>query len=187
LIRNLTLALIVVMPISAYAQNTNSVPLGDEYFAMQAYANGIAEVARSQLAVQRATQPDIRAFADRMIREHIECNNKTVEIARTQGIALPAAIDAVHTAMINRLARMSGSDFDKAYLMAQECAHKDAIHLFEHESCKGEDPELKDMATKALPKLHDLAKSAFELAGNKAEYEKFCKIQDFAKKVKDEK
>jgi putative membrane protein len=189
-IRNITLAAIIALPVSAYAQNvasSNAVSLGDEYFLMKAYAEGIAEVAKSQVAVQRATQPDIRTFAERMVRDHTECDNKIVELCRRKGIALPAAIDAVSTAAINRLARMSGSDFDKAYMCAQECAHKAAILMFEHESCKGEDAEIKDFATNTLSTLQGHAKSAFELAGDKADYEKFCKIQDFAKKVMDEK
>ena len=57
--------------------------------------------------------------------------------------------------------------------MAQIGAHKDAIHLFGHESHKGEDAELKGLASKTLPDLWTHAKMAFDLAGEKREYEKF--------------
>lgn len=137
--------------------------------------------------MERATQPPIREFAQKMVRDHTECNNKIVELCRRKGIALPAAIDPIHTAMINRLAMMSGSDFDKAYMKAQMCAHKDALHLFEHEACKGEDSEVKELASKELPTLQDHTKSAFDLAGEKDDYKKFCKIQDYAKQVMNEK
>jgi putative membrane protein len=194
------LAAIAVLATNARAQTQNvgaraqtqnvtvsSVPMEDEFFVMKAYADGIAEVAKSQLAMQRATQPAIREFAERMVREHTECDNKLVEMARTKRIALPATIDAVQTACINRLAALSGSDFDKAYIKAQMCAHECALQLFEKESCKGEDKDIKDMAAKAIPTLQGHAKSAFELGGEQAEYKKFCKIQDYAKQVKAEK
>jgi putative membrane protein len=187
MIRTLTLAVVVALATNVRAQETPSVPLGDEVFAMKAYSEGIAEIAKSRLACERATQPGVKEFAERMVRDHTECNNKVAETARKKGIALPTAIDAVHTIAIARLGKLSGSDFDKTYLMAQMCAHKDALHLFSHESHKGEDADLKELAAKALPTLQDHAKMAFELAGEKAEYQKFCKIQEYAKQVMAEK
>ena len=99
--RALMLAAIAVLATNARAQTQNvgaraqtqnvtvsSVPMEDEFFVMKAYADGIAEVAKSQLAMQRATQPAIREFAERMVREHTECDNKLVEMARTKRIAL---------------------------------------------------------------------------------------------------
>jgi predicted outer membrane protein len=176
-----------VQAVQSQFRAVSSVPLGDEHFAMKAYSDGLAEIMLGRLAMERATQPDIKAFAERMIKDHTECNNKIVELARKKGIALPATIDAIENVGINRLAGMSGSDFDKAYMKAQMCAHEDALRLFEHQSCKGEDPELKELATKAIPTLQDHTKSAFELAGEKAEYEKFCKVQKYAKEVMKEK
>lgn len=190
MMRTLTLAALVLLATTARAQvqvRVPSVPLEDEFFAMKAYAEGIAEIAKSRLAMERTTQPAIREFAERMVKDHTECNNKIVELCRKKGIALPGAIDAVHTAVINRLAMMSGSDFDKAYLKAQMCAHKNALHLFEHESCKGEDSDAKELAAKELPILQDHTKTAFELAGEKDDYKKLCKIQEYAKQVMAEK
>ena len=143
MMRALTLAALAALTTQARAQDSTAVPLGDEYFAMKAYAEGLAEIAKSQLAYQKASDSGVKAFAEKMVKDHTECNEKIAELARKKGIALPTAIDAVHTTAIARLGRMSGSDFDKAYMMAQIGAHKDALHLFEHESHKGEDPELK--------------------------------------------
>jgi hypothetical protein len=39
------------------------------------------------------------------------------------------------------------------------------------------------MATQAIPKLHEHAREAFELAGDKAEFQKLCKIEEFVKQV----
>jgi putative membrane protein len=186
MIRTLTLGLVAVLATNAYAQES-SVPLGDEVFAMKAYCEGMAEVAKSKLACEKATQPAIKAFAEHMVKDHTECNNKLAEAAQKKGIMLPTGLSQIHAVAIAKMAKMSGSDFDKTYLMAQKCAHVEAIRLFEHESCKGEDSELKEMATQAVPKLHEHAKEAFELAGDKAEFQKLCKIEEFAKQVMAEK
>ncbi len=186
-IRTLTLAAIALAATSSFAQETTTEPLGDEVFAMKAYSNGMAEIVKSKLALERATQPAIKAFAERMIKDHTEANNKIAEVARMKSIPLPTTLDPIHTFAIDRMGRMTGSDFDKTYMKAQVCAHKEAIHLFEHESCKGEDSELKQLAAKTIPTLEEHARMAFELAGEKSEYKKFAKIQDYAKGVMAEK
>jgi putative membrane protein len=185
--RTFALAATVAFATSAYALDSSSVPLGDEYFVMKAYSEGMAEIAKSKVAAERATEPEIKAFAERMVKDHTECNDKLARVANKKGIALPTTVDAVHSASIGRLAKISGSDFDKAYMMAQMCAHVDAIRLFEHESCKGQDAEIRELATEALPTLQSHAKSAFEVGGEKAKYQKFCKIQEYAKQVMNEK
>ena len=187
MIRTLTFAALAALATNANAQDSSPVPPGDEYFAMRAYSEGTAEVAKSRLAVGRATQPGVKAFAEQMVKDHTECNDKIAEAARKKGIALPSAADPVHAACTARLAKLSGSDFDKAYLMAQIGAHKDALHLFGHEAYKGEDSELKELARKTLPTLQEHTKAAFELAGEKREYEKFRKVEQYAKEVVAEK
>jgi predicted outer membrane protein len=77
---------------------------------------------------------------------------------------------------------MAASDFDKAYLMAQKCVQVDALRLFEHESCKAEDLELKRIATKAIPTLQDHVKMAFELAGVKAKCQSFARLRNMPNK-----
>jgi putative membrane protein len=189
--RILSFAVLVVLATNAHAQQVqpppSNVPIGDEAFAMKAYCEGLSEVAKSQLAVRQASQANIREFAEKMVKQHTETNNKIVEMARKKGIPLPNAIDPVSNVVISRLSRLSGSDFDKAYLAGQMCAHKDALHLFGHESRKGEDSELRDFAKQTIPTLQHHTKMAFDLAGEKQEYDKHAKIEKYAKEVFEEK
>lgn len=62
---------------------------------------------------------------------------------------------AQRTAMkkYDELAKKSGVDFDKAYLSAIIDDHKKTIKLFEKESKRGDDAELKSWATNTLPTL----------------------------------
>jgi len=168
---------------NAQAQTSMPLSLGDEYFAMKAYADGTAEVAKSRLALERASNAGIRNFAQQLIRDHTECNNKIVELARAKRIPLPNTIDAVHTAAMNRLAGMSGSDFDKAFTMAQIGAHKEALLLFGHEAHKGQDQDLKSLAQQTIPVLEKHTQMAYEMAGENDEYQKFQKIRDYSKQV----
>lgn len=187
MMRALSFTALVAFAPMARADEPCSCSLGDEYFAMRAYADGMAEVAKSKLAREKAADAGVKAFAEKMVEDHTECNEKIAELAKKKGITLPTAIDPIHATAIGRLAKLSGSDFDKAYMMAQIGAHKSALLLFGHEERQGEDPELKELAHKALPHLEHHAKAAFEVAGEKQEGEKFCKIHEYAKQVMNEK
>ena len=54
---------------------------------------------------------------------------------------------------VNKLAKKTGSDFDKAYVERMVDAHEDAIDLFQKASRDVKDPELQAFASKMLPKL----------------------------------
>lgn len=182
MIRTLTFAALAFgLAAPARAQDSHSISLGDEYFIMRAYSDGMAEVAVSKLAAEKATEPGIKEFAEKMVKHHSECNRKLAEVAGIKAIILPKGPDAVHATATARLAKLSGSDFDKAYLMAQIGAHEDAIQLYGREAFKGRDDEVKDLAHEAMPELWSHVKMAFELAGEKEEYEKFHKIHEYAK------
>jgi len=188
MIRTLPLTfLVAALATIAHAQDSSTVPLGDECFAMKAYAAGTAEVAMSRLALQRASSADIKKFSDRMIKDHTECNNKIVELARTKRIPLPTTMDAIQATILARMSKMTGSDFDKAFMMAQIGAHKDALGLFGHEAHNGEDADLKALAHKTIPTLESHTKMAFDLAGEQEKYKKFHKVYEYAKQVMDEK
>jgi putative membrane protein len=183
MIRTLTVAALAFgLGANARAEDS-SAPLPDEYFAMKAYAEGLAEVAKSQLAIEKASDAEVKAFAQQMVKDHTAVNEKIAKIARTKGIELPQKVDFVHARAAERLAKLSGSDFDKAYMMAQIGAHEDAIHLFGHESHKGKDAELKALAHETLPNLWNHAKHAFTIAGEKEEFAKLHKIHEYAKDV----
>jgi len=188
MIRSFSFAMLAAaLATTAVAQTSPAVPIGDECFAMKAYASGAVEVAMSRLALERASDANLKKFAEHMIKDHTEVNNKLVELARAKGIALPTTIDAVHSTVLARMAQMSGSDFDKAYSMGQIGAHKEALGLFGHEAHHGEDADLKALAHKTLPKLEEHTKMAFEVAGKEKEFKKFQKVYEYAKEVMDAK
>ena len=55
--------------------------------------------------------------------------------------------------MLQRLGKLSGSQFDKSYMQDQVSEHRKTISLFEKEDRSGQNPELKTFATNTLPTL----------------------------------
>jgi putative membrane protein len=54
---------------------------------------------------------------------------------------------------VNHLAQLKGSAFDQAYMQAMVEGHEKAVSLFEHESNRLQDPQLKSWTMDTLPIL----------------------------------
>jgi putative membrane protein len=86
-------------------------------------------------------------------------------LAGQKGVNLPSAPPAAAKATYDRLSKLSGADFDRAYTADMVKDHQKAVMLFSQESKTGHDADAKSWAAKTLPTLeHHLAR-AKELAG----------------------
>ena len=113
------------------------------------------ELAISQIGVQKATDPELKKFSQRMIDDHTKMNQKLMTLAAQKGIALPRALDPCAQFCAQSLAGLSGDDFDKCYVSGQLAAHITAVGLFEAEAERGQDPDVKAFAAKILPTLKE--------------------------------
>jgi putative membrane protein len=141
--------------------NTTVAPtMGDEQFARQAAAGGMAELQLSQLAMQRAQSLEVKQFARKMVEDHTKANMELKQIADKQNLPLPRKLDAKQQATYDKLAQLSGADFDREYMKAMTADHGAIVTKFTNESRYGQDAELKSFAMKTLPMLEKHEKMA---------------------------
>ena len=55
----------------------------------------------------------------------------------------------------DRLSKLSGPEFDRAYMTAMLSDHRKDVNEFKMESTSGKDPDVKAFASKTLPTLED--------------------------------
>lgn len=67
----------------------------DRKFIMEAAHGGMMEVKLGQMAADKATNPDVKQFGQRMVDDHSKANSELMSLASQKGITLPAASDAV--------------------------------------------------------------------------------------------
>ncbi|MGZ3298659.1 MAG: DUF4142 domain-containing protein, partial [Asticcacaulis sp.] len=119
-------------------------------FVQKASVAGMFEVQTSQLALKRSRNPEIRAFAGRMIKDHTKAADELKIVARRDHIRPATALDHAHRSMFKDLSK-KGDDFDKKYVHLQVDAHNEAVDLFKDYADNGTDARLKDFAGKTLP------------------------------------
>jgi putative membrane protein len=146
-------------------QPTGALSRSDRDFVTKAAQDGMAEVALGELALKQASNNEVKQFAQRMVNDHSKANNELKELASKKGIAFPSEASAKHKAAQDRMAKLSGADFDREYMRAMVKDHDNAVALFEKQSRSGSDPELKAWAEKTLPVLREHQKMARDLAG----------------------
>jgi putative membrane protein len=110
------------------------------------------EMESSKLALQKSSDPKIKAFANMMIKDHTKTTAATMAAAKKAGMTPPPpAPDAGITASLTELQNASGTDFDRLYLAQQLPAHQAALDLHQSYAAGGDQPALKASAKAAVP------------------------------------
>ncbi len=145
----------------ASAQNTaNRMGSPDNTWINKAAQGGMAEVELGQLAQSKASSNAVKQFGQRMVDDHTKANDELKRIAADKGITLPSGLDAKSQATKDRLSKLSGKEFDHAYMEDMVKDHREDIAEFKKEASSGKDPEVKAFASKTLPTLEEHLKLA---------------------------
>jgi putative membrane protein len=144
--------------------NRGQVSTADKAFAREAAIGGMTEVELGTLAKERAASDDVKQFGDRMVTDHSKANDELKQWAQKNNVDLPAKLDAQHQSVHDRLAKLSGADFDKAYMAVMVQDHQQDVSKFRQESKSANNPDLKAWAGKTLPTLEEHLKMAKETA-----------------------
>jgi len=127
----------------------------DSKFVKDAAIGGMTEVSLGKLAQEKASSDAVKQFGQKMIDDHSKAGEKLKEAATKASINVPDSIDSKHQARIDKLSKLSGADFDKAYLKDQLKDHQEDVRAFEREAQNGSEPAVKEFAAKTLPTLQE--------------------------------
>lgn len=147
-------AALVMAVAPAHAQRGGK-EMSSSTFLRKAAAAGMAEVAMSQLALERASSPAVQEFAQRMVMEHSQNNEQLMAVAGQVGVAVPAAIEPRHAATMQRLSMLSGPQFDAEYMAANVRSHRNSVALFQRGASEPDSSAVQQYARMSLPILRD--------------------------------
>ena len=122
-------------------------------FLSEAAHGGHAEIATSQLAMQKATNPQVKEFARMMVQDHQQSNQELMQIAQKKGMDLPKRPDEMHMKESATLKNLSGAEFDRAYMTAQVADHQKMVTKYQEKASSAQDPDVRRFAASQLPNL----------------------------------
>jgi putative membrane protein len=112
----------------------------------------MAEVEMAKLAQGKTQSAEVKAFAQQMIDDHNKALADVQNLAQNKGVTLPAVLDKKHQSLANKLGKLSGADFDRAYMAQAGVAdHKKVHSMLEKDAKAAKDEDVKALAAKMLP------------------------------------
>ena len=128
---------------------------GDRKFVMEALEGNMAEVELGKLASERASNDAVKQFGKRMVDDHGKAEEELKKLAQDKGLTPPAELDKKHTRLRDRLAKLSGAEFDRAYVDEMVKDHRKDVKEFQRGAEKAKDFDVKNFAARTLPTLQD--------------------------------
>ncbi len=131
------------------AQASDS-PALTEYLTTIALADRF-EIRASRLAMDRASNPAVRAFATAMLRDQAERRAVLMQAAARDDLDLPVDLDPVRRRQLERLRATRGAEFDRLYRETQAASHREALELHRTFAETATDPALRQWAGAWVP------------------------------------
>jgi putative membrane protein len=125
--------------LSAHAAVTDQ----DKQFLTKASQGNFDEIKLSELAGSKATNPQVKAFAHKMVVDHTALGMRMKPFAQAWGLTPPMSLDSDHQAEYDKLSGLSGVDFDKEYMNCMVKDHHEALNLFNEEAKTTTDMKFK--------------------------------------------
>jgi putative membrane protein len=119
-------------------------------FIKEAGTGGLMEVALGKLAMQKASNAKVKAFAKQMVTDHGKANGELGAIARKAGIIIPTDFPPEKKTQMDMLKKLSGAEFDKQYMDMMVNDHQKTVQLFKTGMDLNKD-DLVSFVKKTLP------------------------------------
>lgn len=134
----------------AGAQEPGSRPTRE--FAQAAASSDQFEILAAQTALTQSTNPDVRSFATHMIQDHQQLDQALRDAAMRSGLKPPEmAMSADQAQLLQALQSVTGKEFDTLYSKQQMLAHRSALAVEQMYAQSGDDPNLRQAASSAVP------------------------------------
>ena len=147
----LGMALLTVGLLVPCAKAETTVSMADTNFILAAAQGGMTEVKLGELAATNGMRNDVKEFGQMMVKDHTAINDDLKALAAQKDVILPDSLDAKHQGMVDKMAALTGSEFDDAYIKGMIKAHQKDAKAFKAESAATQDADIKNFLDKSIP------------------------------------
>jgi putative membrane protein len=116
------------------------------------------EITLAKMAMQKAKSPEVKKFAQQMIKDHTMADQKVMKLAKQENLtASKYPLTAMQQGQMDKLTSASGDEFDRLYMEANRVGHDNAVTMLKDAEKQTSDPKVKNLVTQLLPTVehHD--------------------------------
>jgi putative membrane protein len=125
----------------------------DRTFLMEAAQGGMAEVEMARNGIEMGQNEAVKNLSRRLLADHSRMNDELRQLAANKSLNLPTEPTSDQTAMMDTLAKLNGTEFDKAFVAHMTQDHQKDIAKFEEAARNADDADVRAFAEKQLPTL----------------------------------
>ena len=164
----------LILLVTASAWAAEPAPLTDAQIAHIAYTAGQIDIDAARLALDKASTPEVREFAQTMLRDHEAVNRQALALVARLKVTpqdnptSQALSEAAATARESQRA-LAGPEFDRAYIAGEAAYHQQVNEALRTILIPGaQNAELKTLLEDGLALFSEHQKHAEALATSKA-------------------
>jgi len=135
----------------------------DQIFANAVAQQSMTEVELGKLAANNASSEAVKSYAVQMTESNTKVNERLKRIAAKGNVTISAVLDAKSQTRVDKLAKMTGADFDRVFVKDQIQSGEKNLRAYEQELQNGADPGLKTLAARATPFMQKQLQAAKDL------------------------
>ena len=138
----------------------------DAMFVKKAAQGNLAEVNLGKLATQNAQSDDVKKFGQRMVDDHSKAEQDLEGAASKANFEIPKDVSAEQKAEQQKLEKLKGAAFDRAYMTMMLKDHtKDIAEFRKEANSTSANADIKDFASRTYPTLEDHLSNAKAVNG----------------------
>ena len=136
---------------SASSSSPSSNP--DQDFVTKAAQGNSAEVELGKIVAAKSKDPNVKQFAQMMVKDHTTALNELQELAQTKNLNFNDDLPDDAKSLQQKLSSDTGKQLDKDYMDGMVEDHQKDVQEFTDKSQNAKDPDVKQWASKTLPTL----------------------------------
>ena len=125
----------------------------DQEFVTKAAQGNSAEVELGKIVAAKSKDPNVKQFAQMMVKDHTTALNELQELAQTKNLNFNDDLPDDAKALQQKLSSDTGKQLDKDYMDGMVEDHQKDVQEFTDKSQNAKDPDVKQWASKTLPTL----------------------------------
>jgi len=152
-------AQLINVPVAATPTNPSSGQTAsadvkaDAKFIREVAADNMLEIQMAQLADQKAQSSSVKQFAERLQSDHQRMQSDWTSMASGSGYSFKAGIGKNHRSKLTKLQKLSGREFDRAFITQIVQDHKDYIDYFEKEGRTAHSAQVRQLVNRDVATL----------------------------------
>lgn len=147
------------------AQTTSVNQAADQQLTNRVAAGNLLEVRLGQTAQEKSSNPSVKQFGQRMEADHTTMQKLWMAMASKNGLEFKAATTPDQVAQYEQLKKLSGADFDRAYMGVMVQNHRNNLSALQNERSLAHAPDVLSLVNQDLSTVQTHLTMAQQIAG----------------------